>query len=268
LGEFVQPISLRAGVVLAAAVALTGAVYSTPAHATPAHVPGRIDHRIVHTRTQATNHSLNWSGYVKTRTGITSTSAKWRVPRLKTTSNGYSSTWVGIDGATSADRFLIQTGTEADVVGGRAEYRAWWEVITPTNVAPETLFSSLVIHPGDQVGATVAKKSSTTWTMSLHDYTTGRSASHTAKFAGPGKSAEWIQEDTDVNGYISAAPNWGSVAFSGIRLNGASPALSKSQSMDIYDSHGTRETSTGAPKSTKDGFTVKWLAAGTRTYAG
>jgi hypothetical protein len=248
---------------MAAATALTGTVYATPAHAAV-----RVEHRLLHTHTQATNHSLNWSGYAKTGTGFTSTAATWHVPTLKTTYSGYSSTWVGIDGATSSDQYLIQTGTEADVVGGKAQYHAWWEVITPTNVAPETLFTTMTIHPGDTIRATVTKASTTTWTMSLHDYTTGQTASHTAKFSGPGKTAEWIQEDTDVSGYISTAPNWQKVAFSTVRLNGASPGLTSSQAMDIYDAHGTRETSTAAPVSTKDGFTVTWLAAGTRTYTG
>lgn len=257
-----QPLPLRTGLVVAAAAALAGAVYSTPAHATV-----RLDHRVVHTRTQAANHSLNWAGYVKAGTSITSSAATWHVPTLKTTYNGYSSTWVGIDGSASSDPYLIQTGTEADVVNGRAQYHAWWEVITPSNVAPETLFS-MAVHPGDTIRATVAKNSSGTWTMSLRNYTTGQSTSHTASFAGPGKSAEWIQEDTDVNGYISAAPNWQSVAFSTIRVNNAAPGLVSTQAMDIYDSHGTRETSTGVPNSTKDGFTVTWLAPGTRTYAG
>ena len=126
----------------------------------------------------------------------------------------------------------------------------------------------IAVHPGDTVRATVSKGSTGKWTMSLHDYTTGKSASHTAAFAGPGRSAEWVQEDTDVDGYISAAPNWQSVAFSTIRLNGAPAGLLRSQATDIYDSHGTRETSTGAPSAAKDGFTVTWLAAGTRTYAG
>ena len=258
----VLPLRLRAGLVLATATALTGAVYAAPAHAGVA-----LNHRLLHGGVRASTHSLNWAGYAKTGSGFTSTAATWHVPTLKTTYGGYSSTWVGIDGATSSDQYLIQTGTEADVVGGRAQYRAWWEVITPTNVAPETLFA-MAVHPGDTIRATVAKNSSGSWTMSLRNYTTGQSASHTTSFAGPGKTAEWIQEDTDVNGYISTAPNWQSVTFSSIRLNSAAPALTATQAMDIYDSHGTRETSTGAPNTTKDGFTVKWLAPGTRTYTG
>ena len=212
--------------------------------------------------------SLNWSGYVRTGHAVTHASATWTVPRLKSTYNGYSSTWVGIDGATSADRYLIQTGTEADVSGGRRSYRAWWEVITPTNVAPETLFSTLTVTPGDSITASVYRTASARWTMRLRDNTTGHSASHTVSFAGPGATAEWIQEDTDVNGYISAAPNWGSVQFRKLQLNHASPHLVPSEAVDIVDRAGNRETSTSAPNSAGDGFTVSWLAPGTRTFAG
>jgi len=79
------------------------------------------------------------------------------------------------------------------------------------------------------------------------------------------------------NGYISAAPDWQSVTFSSIRVNGVRPNLSTSQAVDIVCSpgllgllgvSGTQETATSAPNSTRDGFSVKWLATGTRTRAG
>jgi hypothetical protein len=233
------------------------------AHRVSPHVMGR--HR---RHAGAKQQSLNWAGYVRTGSGFTSASAAWVVPTLSSTSDGYSSTWVGIDGATSSDRYLIQTGTEADVVGGRRSYRAWWEVITPTDVAPETVFDRLVISPGDSISASVSRSSSGRWTMRLRDLTTGHSASHTASFGGPGATAEFIQEDTDVNGYISAAPDWHSVTFRRIRLNRRNPHLRPTEALDIVDAHDTREARTGSPAGSGDGFTVTWLAAGTRTYAG
>jgi hypothetical protein len=190
------------------------------------------------------------------------------VPALKTTYDGYSSTWVGIDGASGNDRYLIQTGTEADVSGGRPEYRAWWEIITPTDVAPETLFDNLAIHPGDSISASVAKVATGKWVMRLRNNTTGHSASHTAAFAGSGSSAEWIQEDTDVNGYISSAPNWGSVTFRRLLLDHLNPKLQPGEAVDIVDTRGTREATTSAPSPAGSGFTVRWLATGTRTAAG
>lgn len=262
---------------LSTALAVSGGfAVSRPAHASAA-VPRlsaghhRVSAHIVgrHKRRAGTNqHSLNWSGYIEPGAGITSSTATWHVPALKTTDDGYSSTWVGIDGASSNDGYLIQTGTEADVVRGRASYSAWWEVIAPSDVAPETRFTTLTIHPGDSISASVRKAASGRWTMRLVDNTTGRSASHTAVFAGPSSSAEWIQEDTDVDGAISTAPNWQSVTFSRITVNGANPGLKASEAVDIVDSQGTREDITGAPTASGSGFTVGWLATGTQTSAG
>jgi hypothetical protein len=220
---------------------------------------GLLGGRLVRSGVQ---RSYNWSGYVRQGSGLTSASASWTVPTVTTTYNGYSSTWVGIDGMT--DGYLIQTGTEQDVVNNQPRYDAWYEVISPHRVAPEVVFTGLAIRPGDAITASVVKVSSGSWTMSLRDNTTGASASHTAKFNGPGTSAEWIQEDTDVNGYISAAPDWQSVTFTGATVNGANPNLQYSESMDIYDGNGTQEDDTGSPAG-GNGFTVQWLAPGTPT---
>jgi hypothetical protein len=243
--------------------AADGAIASAARPIGGAHVMGL--HRL---RAGSKQQSLNWSGYIRSGRSFTRASAAWHVPSLKTTYDGYSSTWVGVDGATSADGYLVQTGTEADVSGGRRSYRAWWEVITPTDVAPETVFSELTVHAGDSISAAVYKSSPARWTMRLRDNTTGHSASHTADFAGPGSSAEWIQEDTDVDGYISAAPNWGVVAFRYLRLNGDNPDLQASEAVDIVDSAGTHEDVTSAPTPSGSGFTVTWLAHGTRAAAG
>jgi hypothetical protein len=271
-------VSSRLGTALLAAAVGAGAWLTPPTPAGAAasrHLRSATIHRVsphvmgLHRRRAgAKQQSLNWSGYIRTGHTFTSASATWTVPRLSSAHDGYSSTWVGIDGATSSDRYLIQTGTEADVSGGRRSYRAWWEIITPSDVAPETLFGQLTVHPGDSISASVSKLSPGRWVMRLRDNTTRRSASHTTSFAGPGETAEWIQEDTDVNGYISTAPNWRSVSFRNLRLNGANPKLKGSEAVDIVDRHGIREASTSAPSKAGNGFTVTWLAPGTRTYAG
>lgn len=251
-----------------AGLALALGAVGSPAMASPrqsldaGHVMGL--HRRHNTGAQ---QSLNWAGYVRTGQSFTKASGTWTVPTLKTTYDGYSSTWVGIDGATPSDRYLIQTGTEADVSGGRRTYRAWWEVITPTDVAPEVVFPNLVINPGDSVSASVYRVSTGRWTMRINDNTTRHGASHTADFGGSGTTAEWIQEDTDVNGYISPAPNWGTVTFRRLLLDGVNPHLLPSESVDIIDRTGTRETSTSSPTPAGSSFTVAWVAPGTRTRA-
>ena len=234
---------------------------------------------MVHSQSEphAASQSRNWSGYVKAGSGFTSAAGTFRVPTLKLTYPGYSSTWVGVGGATAADGYLIQTGIEADVVGGHALYYAWWEVITPSNAAPEVKFTTVPIKAGDVITARVAKATGGNWTMTFSDLTTKKSASKTVAFAGPAKSAEWIEEDTDVNGYISTAPDWQSVAFSGCTASNVNPGLVSSQAVNIVSAPGVlggllgqppiQETSTSAPNSTKNGFTVKWLATGRRSRA-
>lgn len=225
----------------------------------------------------AATQSRNWSGYVKPGSGFTSAVGSFRVPTLLTAYPGYSSTWVGIGGASSADRYLIQTGIEADVVGGRASYYAWWEVITPTNAAPEVRFTTVPVKPGDSVTAKVAKGSSGYWTMTFVNNTTRKSAYKTVAFSGPAKSAEWIEEDTDVNGYISTAPDWQYVLFTGCAVNNVNPGLVSSEAVNIVSAPGVlggllgqgpiQEDVTSNPTSTKNSFSVKWLATGRRSRA-
>lgn len=251
-----------------AATVTTVATAGSATHLVAGARPGLAPMALHHGSKIANQQSENWSGYIKPTSGATSAAGTWTVPSLSTQYNGYSSTWVGIDGASANDQYLIQTGTEADMSNGRATYDAWWEVITPTNVAPEVLFSGFTVSPGQSITATVTKTSSTKWTMSLKNNTTGQTASHSATFAGPGSSAEWIQEDTDVNNSISPAPDWHSVTFAGATVNGANAALTSSEAVDIVDSQGTQEDSTSAPNSTANGFTVTWLAPGTATPLG
>ena len=84
---------------------------------------------------------------------------------------------------------------------------------------------------------------------------------------------EWIEEDTDVNGSISTAPDWQTVTFSGCTVNGtANPGLVSTQAVNIVSAPGLlggllgqgpiQEDVTSAPNSTRNGFSVKWLATG------
>jgi hypothetical protein len=144
-------------------------------------------------------------------------------------------------------------------------------------VAPEVRFTTVPVKPGDVVTARVAKVKTGTWTITFTNATTKKTASHTAAFAGPAKSAEWIEENTDVNGYISTAPDWQVVGFSGCLVSGVNPGLVASQAVNIVSAPGLlggllgqpgiQEDATSAPNSTKNGFSVKWLATGRRSRA-
>jgi hypothetical protein len=256
----------------AAAAALVGAATAGLLCA----APGSASAGVVHTHrlhglsaagSYATRRSLNWAGYIKTGRRYTSVSASWRVPTVRTSINGYSSTWVGVDGAASGHRYLLQTGTEQDVVRGRASYYGWYEVITPTSVAPEQRIGGMTIHPGDSMTATLTRNGRGSWTFSLRDNTLRETGTLHLAYAGPGRSAEWIQEDTEVNGTISAAPDWQSVTFTNATVNGAGADLAYRQAVNIVDTRGTVEASTGRPVN-GNAFTVTWLAPGLPTNVG
>jgi alpha-glucuronidase len=210
--------------------------------------------------------SENWSGYLRTGSAgsFTTSTASWTVPTVATTYNGYSSTWVGVDGAANGDDYLLQTGTESDVVSHKASYYAWYEVITPSDEAPEVRFG-FKVSPGDAITASVTKGSGGDWTTKLTDKSTGSIGTHTTAYAGQGKSAEWIEEDTDVNNEISAAPDWKKVTFGDITLDGANPDLKAGDSLVIVDGYGTQEDTVSAPNSDDNGFTVKWKTTGSPT---
>jgi hypothetical protein len=145
------------------------------------------NHAIVHTK--SVSQSSNWSGYAKTGTFTTAT-GHWTVPTVSGTGSKFSSQWVGIDGFSNSN--LIQTGTEADVQGGRATYDAWWEILP----AAETVITGMTIHPGDSMTGTVSKVSGTTWNIKLTDNTTGVAFNSNKTYRGAGTSAEWIEEAT------------------------------------------------------------------------
>jgi Peptidase A4 family len=161
--------------------------------------------------------SGNWAGEVmKSRLpghfqGI---SATWRVPAIRVTArNKYSSTWVGVDGATDAQ--LIQTGTEEDSINGRAVYHAWWEILPRAETLIRYSDGTLVpVAPGDAMWGYVVKTSTPhVWKIYLQDITQGWKFSVKRMYYGRGLSAEWIEEATQVAGRISPMPAFSPVTF-------------------------------------------------------
>lgn len=136
--------------------------------------------------------SYNWSGYAQeapagTFFGVTDT---WTVPTVSTSVSGtqYSADWVGIGGLT--DGTLVQAGTEADNIGGKAFYRAWTEIL-PEAENP----LSLTVHPGDKITTTVREIKPGIWTMTVVDKTTKLKAMRKASYSGSSHaSVESIHE--------------------------------------------------------------------------
>jgi hypothetical protein len=220
------------GLPVADATTSTAASAASPASAAAQRVDGHN-----------ASESTNWSGYYET-TGAPYTEVKstWQVPSVsKSTGSSYSSSWIGIDGATNTH--LIQTGTESDYYGGKAHYDAWWEILP----APETVIAGLAVSPGNTMSASIVKHSGTEWTIDLANLTTNRSFTINKTYKGPAASVEWIEEAPTVNGSIATLAHYSKITFLGDLANNASPNLKARDESFMVNSNGKIISSPSAP---------------------
>ncbi len=155
-------------------------------------------------------NSINWAGYIVASNAttpqngtVTSVNGTWIVQRVITVfptgifNYGFSSQWIGIDGAINGN--LIQTGTESDSsnVIFNSTYYAWWEVLP----APETLIPNFTVKYGDVMYASINKISQNKWSIELKDITRNETFNNIVNYTAPESSAEWIDERTYV-GYF------------------------------------------------------------------
>lgn len=197
----------------------------------------------------------NWSGYAITGQTYHSITGSWIVPSVTAThGTDYSSAWIGIDGFNNSD--LIQTGTEQDASSnGSTDYYAWWEILP----ASETTISSMTIHPGDQMSASITNNGNGTWTISLTDNTTGQSFSTTQAYSGPAQSAEWIMEAPEIGGHISTLADYGETTFDPGTVNGGNPDLVANDG-GVMIQHNQQVSTPSLPDSDTDGFNIAYGA--------
>ena len=208
---------------------------------------------VVTSRTNAGWTSGNWSGYAAAVSSpATSITGEWQVPTVTSTSgNSYSSAWIGIDGFNN--RHLIQTGTEEDWAGGRAVYKAWWEILPKS----ETVISSITVHAGDIFTAQITKGSGTNWTIEIDDTTSGKSFSITKTYKGPGTSVEWILEAPEVGGGIATLAHYGTTYFINCGFD-AGHAVLTGANRGIMIQGGKDVSTPSKPDAAKDGFAVAY----------
>ncbi|MCQ4081411.1 G1 family endopeptidase [Streptomyces sp. RB6PN25] len=231
---------------VAAAALATPALAATPTSA-PQH-PAQITQAIasheshaLHGIRQSTTSSVestNWSGYAATGSSgaYKSVSSSWVQPSVTCgSSTTYSSFWVGLDGYSNSA--LEQTGTEADCIGGKATYGAWWEVLP----ASESAYSGVTVAGGDSMTATVTDNGNGTFTMTLKDSTRGwtKSTTHAGSSGYQDSSAEVIAEAPEVNGSIASLANFGTVNFSGATAGGASLGSTSPTEIVMVNSSGS-----------------------------
>jgi hypothetical protein len=242
--------------VLLLVAASSSALFVSGPAATPA-APAVFHHPAIHekTPTSAGWSSSNWSGYAKTGS-YTSATAQWVVPSVSPTNNAsYSSAWVGIDGFNNSS--LIQTGTESDYYSGSAHYNAWWEILP----AAETPISSISVHPGDVMTASISKVSGSTWTITITDKTNNQSFTTQQNYTGAGTSVEWIEEAPTVGGRVATLAHYSSPdTFDPGTANGGNPGLTAADSGAMVQKRAQVSTPS-APDSDTDGFNMSYGSA-------
>jgi len=208
-----------------------------------------------------TNYSYNWAGYAATSAAgsVTQVSGTWVQPTVTCPkpAASYLSTWVGIDGYNNGD--LVQTGTSAACIGGTVSYNAWWEVLP----APETVISSITVHAGDTITASVTYSSTThKFTMSIADGAS--SFSKTKKVSGTARdSVECIVERPSVGGSIASLAKFTSDKFSSCTatiggITGAIGTFANVYAIDMVNNHDTKIIGLTSALKSNTAFSVKW----------
>ncbi len=208
----------------------------------------------------ATTTSSNWAGYADVATtaseSFSNVSGEWTVPTVTGSSFGsgsYSAFWVGLDGYSSST--VEQIGIGADVIGGRAEYYAWYEMY------PSGAYEiPLNIAAGNAISASVSYVGNNQYDLFIDDLSTHKSYSTVqVSAAGQRFSAEWIAEaPSNSNGVLPLA-NFGTVTFSNAAatLDGTTGTISSfsAVAINLVSSSGLKAT-TSALNSAGTSFSV------------
>jgi hypothetical protein len=175
--------------------------------------------------------SSDWSGYSVAsdlsfpEALVSGVNGSWVVPSVSVSvGSQYSAVWVGVGG--QFDDTLIQVGTEQDVVGGRAVYSVWYELLPADAVTVD----SLSVSAGDRVVAWVmlVDVAGGVWSLGLVDVSTGRSVSRSVVYGSSRLSAEWVVERPTVGNRVTTLTDFGEVVFSGCNatVNGREGVIS------------------------------------------
>jgi hypothetical protein len=165
--------------------------------------------------TASGQNSLNWAGYVKTDGGAYAVSANWTVPSVAGP-NGYSASWVGLDGDGSPT--VEQTGTMSAVIAGQPAYLAWVELYPASSVLIQD-----PVYPGDRMSGSVRAIGHGYYAIRLTDNTRGWNYARTVLDpAGMNASAEVITEAPSSAATRNILPlaNFGSEHFTDVNISG------------------------------------------------
>jgi hypothetical protein len=222
------------GAALVVGLAVTPASAATPAsahtagtaHGAFAPFHGSVAHTKPRVGGNFNQDGGNWSGYVARGSGFTSVTASWNEPTVTcNSSNDLYAPWVGIDGYGSSS--VEQTGVATDCSSGRPVYQAWYEMY-PAN----PVYYSNAVSGGDSFTGTVTR-SGTSYTLTITDNTKGWTKTTTKSYRGSNASAEFILESP-----TAAYPRFGTVTFTGSKINGSSLSGFSPIALDASNSGG------------------------------
>jgi Peptidase A4 family len=219
------------GAALVIGLAVTPASAATPASAPAAHgafapFHGALAHSKPRIGGNFNQDGGNWSGYVARGSGFTSVTASWNEPTVTcNSSNDLYAPWVGIDGYGSSS--VEQTGVATDCSSGRPFYQAWYEMY-PAN----PVYYTNAVSGGDSFTGTVTR-SGTSYTLTITDNTKSWTKTTTKTYRGSNASAEFILESP-----TAAYPRFGTVTFTGAKINGSSLSTFSPTALDASNSGG------------------------------
>jgi hypothetical protein len=235
----------------------------------PATVPGHATAQAAGQKFSVAMTSLNWSGFAVTSSKkFTYAQSRFVQPTLTCPgdhANEWSSNWVGLDGFNNTT--VEQDGTAA-TCGGTSHttpvYTAWYEMYPAGSV---NVFS---VSPGDTINISVSFSSSK-FTLTVSDLTSGKSSTHTAKCASCKRaSAEWIVERPELcssatNCFLAHLADFGTTSMSAkVRVAGVSAAQGipnfRNYNITMFDTANTQLDSVG--KVSSNVFPATWLAEG------
>ena len=197
--------------------------------------------------------STNWAGYAATGTTFSSVSASWVVPTVTCTlGNQYSSSWVGLDGFNSPT--VEQTGTDSDCAAGAPTYYAWYEMYPAASVV-----LGKPVAAGDQMSASVAASTATTFALTITDATTGWTRTFTKTSSTATRtSAEVIEEAPccTAKGAILPLANFGVINFTNAEANGQPIGSFTHQRINMVSTTGVTKATTSALSI--GAFSVTW----------
>jgi Peptidase A4 family len=233
----------------AAATTTPGSARLTAAHHqlrfTPAAHVGTPIARAGRTASGFNQDGGNWSGYAATGSGFSSVTSSWTEPAVTCNStNDLFAPWVGIDGYGTST--VEQTGVATDCSSGRPVYQGWYEMYPAGPV-----YYSNPAAAGDRITATVTRSGST-YTLTLSDQTQGWTRTTTQSLGAANASVEVIMESP-----TASYPNFGTVNFSGSRVNGGTLGSTGPVALDASNRFGF-EDHTG-PLSGGTDFSISYL---------